>query len=318
MKKLFLYIILFSAISFTASSQKVGINTNEPLGVFHIDPLTNTKSINNTSETSDDIIIDAEGNVGIGTALPQAKLHVEGNAAFTGKDTVQSINANNIIVNGALRIGADTLTNFHSKLEIISNAPGTGLRFDNGTQKEDLTSTLDMVPILTKKDGSSNELIWRNLPAITELRSKELVTNRIIYRQSGSNVGVPVNITKEPMVLDEGYWLIFAGISTYFPTSNLTRSGWYVYLNLREVMNDPSTYPYDKSIVNVGAPSEKGGAGVAVPQLVYLLHVEGTKQYNVWASTILGSTNNSGTAYRTTSTYGNPYFYAIKLDYTNP
>ena len=80
-------------------------------------------------------------------------------------------------------------------------------------------------------------------------------------------------------------------------------------------MNDPTNYPYDNRLTEVGSPSEQGGAGVAVPQLVYLLYVSGTKQYNIWASSLLGGTNNATTGYRTGGPYGNPYFYAIRLNY---
>lgn len=314
MKKIVLFITLPLLYVCNLHAQ-VGVNTTNPVGIFHVDPLKNTTNADNKPETSDDIVVDADGNVGIGTAKPEKKLHIEGNAIFTGKDTLNSINVNKIIVNDVLRIGGDSLTDLQSRLEIIAKNPGTGLRIDNGSQKKNSDPTIDMIPVMTKENTSPNQIIWSNLPTITEMRSKKLINNKVVFRSGG----YAVNITESPIELDEGYWLILAGTAMAFPReSNLSRNGYYAYLELREVMNDPENYPYDYTILQVGCPSEKGGAGVAVPQLVYLLYVEGTKKYNISASTLLGGTNNASTAYRTVSTYGNSYFYAIKLDYGNP
>jgi hypothetical protein len=62
---------VISVCSFSQKKQGVGINTENPQGVFHI---------NGTKEnlSQDDFIIDADGKVGIGTLTPQSKLEIIG------------------------------------------------------------------------------------------------------------------------------------------------------------------------------------------------------------------------------------------------
>lgn len=53
---------------------QVGINTMNPVGMFHIDSQSNTSG---SSNTTDDIVVDANGNMGIGTTTPTAKLELK-------------------------------------------------------------------------------------------------------------------------------------------------------------------------------------------------------------------------------------------------
>ncbi len=67
---------------------QVGVNTDKPKGILHIDAKSNTPAgVTTTSpQTIDDIIIDNTGNLGIGTLSPQAKLHiVTGGTAISPK-----------------------------------------------------------------------------------------------------------------------------------------------------------------------------------------------------------------------------------------
>lgn len=55
------------------ASAQVGINTTNPQGIFHIDPRGDT---NGSTNITDDVIITNDGNLGIGTITPKAKLHI--------------------------------------------------------------------------------------------------------------------------------------------------------------------------------------------------------------------------------------------------
>lgn len=64
--------VLFSTTLFC----QVGINISNPTGVFHIDGMNNTVSQN---IITDDVVVDAIGNIGVGIISPAAALDVRGN-----------------------------------------------------------------------------------------------------------------------------------------------------------------------------------------------------------------------------------------------
>jgi len=72
-----IFLILFSAMGFYSYCQ-VGIGTENPSGIFHIDgsqdnPATGTP---NASQQNNDFIVTPEGNTGIGTTTPTRKLEI--------------------------------------------------------------------------------------------------------------------------------------------------------------------------------------------------------------------------------------------------
>jgi hypothetical protein len=88
-------LLLFYLALINTTNAQVGINIDNPKGVFHIDAKNNTNGSNNIS---DDIIVDANGNIGIGTLSPSTKLEIvsEGTntnpiSGFTLKDGNQAI-----------------------------------------------------------------------------------------------------------------------------------------------------------------------------------------------------------------------------------
>lgn len=71
------YIITLLALTqfgmFSESYAQIGVNTDTPQQLFHIDAQGNTSG---TTNISDDIVVDSNGNMGIGTLSPTAKLHI--------------------------------------------------------------------------------------------------------------------------------------------------------------------------------------------------------------------------------------------------
>lgn len=82
MKKI---VYLTAILIFTDVFSQVGVNTQNPRGVFHIDgnknnPLTGDPSI---SQQQDDFIVLSSGNVGIGTTSPTRKLEINSGGTTT-------------------------------------------------------------------------------------------------------------------------------------------------------------------------------------------------------------------------------------------
>lgn len=75
MKKKFL--LIMGIFSFGIIHAQVGINTQNPLGAFHIDAKGNTDAIG-SSGTDDDVIVKSNGQVGIGTVSPGKTLDLRG------------------------------------------------------------------------------------------------------------------------------------------------------------------------------------------------------------------------------------------------
>lgn len=92
MKKFLLLMTFLSILG--QSIAQVGINTRNPQGVFHIDGRSSAATTNpdtgtpSAAQQVDDLLVDINGNVGIGTVSPQAKLDVMGNVIIAGGSPV--------------------------------------------------------------------------------------------------------------------------------------------------------------------------------------------------------------------------------------
>lgn len=65
-------------------SAQIGINTENPLSIFHVDGAgDNSTSTITTAQAANDFIVTTDGNVGIGTVTPTAKLSLNGTWSIT-------------------------------------------------------------------------------------------------------------------------------------------------------------------------------------------------------------------------------------------
>ncbi|SHE54695.1 hypothetical protein [Dysgonomonas macrotermitis] len=70
--------LIITALLFTGVIEaQIGIQTDNPLGIFHVDPKRDTNAAG-TSGTADDVVVTSSGQVGIGTVTPTAKLDIRG------------------------------------------------------------------------------------------------------------------------------------------------------------------------------------------------------------------------------------------------
>ena len=98
MKKYITFICVICATLFLDEIQaQIGIQTENPLSVLHIDPKRDTNTTGSIN-TSDDVVITSAGNVGIGVVAPTEKLDIRG--TFRLRDGNQAVNK--VLVSDAL------------------------------------------------------------------------------------------------------------------------------------------------------------------------------------------------------------------------
>lgn len=66
-------LLLTGGLLFGIINAQVGINTKNPIGIFHVDGQGDTSG---TNSVIDDVIITNSGNIGIGTSTPSAKVTI--------------------------------------------------------------------------------------------------------------------------------------------------------------------------------------------------------------------------------------------------
>lgn len=106
-------ILLYSPAIF---SQTIGINTENPQGIFHVDGKgdNDKKSIPTIAQQANDFIITKDGNVGIGTTTPTKNLHVK---ASTDPIKIEGLKEASIHVNNALLIDKNNIIKKGTPLE---------------------------------------------------------------------------------------------------------------------------------------------------------------------------------------------------------
>ncbi len=102
MKKV-LQVLAIMLLSITVNSQ-VGINTENPQQVFHIDGQKDnpTNEAPNATQQVNDFVVTENGNVGIGTTNPNGKLHINGNMILgDAESTSGSTNVSTVVRDNA-------------------------------------------------------------------------------------------------------------------------------------------------------------------------------------------------------------------------
>lgn len=169
MKKflIFFLILFLSANSFG----QIGVNIETPQtgSILHIDPLGDTSG---TSGTADDVIIDQEGKMGIGTIAPDTKLHVNGKFKMT--DGNQGVNRALISDdNGVGSWQTLSLGNFNAEWEVSATTqiPDENMIDISGTAtfiNNTLGATTDGVSTVTLSPGRYAIFIRGNIEIIKD------------------------------------------------------------------------------------------------------------------------------------------------------
>ena len=80
----FLIILCCLFLYASRSEAQVGIRTEDPQGMLHVDARGDTYT--NPADTLDDVVVTPEGRIGVGTLHPQARLHIVGPKAIRARD----------------------------------------------------------------------------------------------------------------------------------------------------------------------------------------------------------------------------------------
>ncbi|KQT24118.1 hypothetical protein ASG22_08870 [Chryseobacterium sp. Leaf405] len=113
-----LSILLFSAIAFG----QIGVNTENPQGILHIDGAKDNPAtgIPSTAQQANDVLINSSGNLGIGTTTPSNKVDITKTIPGAVKITDGTQGNNKIFVSDAN--GTGTWRNTSPAVVIESNA----------------------------------------------------------------------------------------------------------------------------------------------------------------------------------------------------
>ena len=275
MKKI---LIIFTGLLFfhTLSSQ-IGVNTENPQKLLHING-------GNAGTTTDDVVVTDNGTVGIGTINPNEnlKLQVEGkllNSVNEGEVTTQG---NNYVGGNldAAKIGIGTVSP-EAPLHIVAGASEAPLRLADGSEDESALLTAD----------ASGYAFWDALRPMSSTIRGTFLTGTI---QTSGDTSAGRSVSNR-IRLSPGKWLIFARVVT---TGNL--SGFYMYLILSQASGTTRT-----PLSRVGAYASTSSPYIAANQLLYLVEISTVTEYELGLSS-----SRTGTL---SSAHGN-YFYAVRLD----
>lgn len=310
MKKIVLF-ALGIVLSFGNIYAQVGVNTETPLQLLHIDSQGNTTSTVTTQ--TDDVVVTSEGRVGIGTVYPDnnVMLDVNGNMNVSGTNTTEG----NVTVSGNLlpgTIGVQT-ANSSAKLQIAASSADGIFRLADTSQSDGYLLTCDT---------TTGKAYWEALRPMSSIVNGRV--NAAVPIDSETYPGKEVTVGNR-LSLAPGKWLVFGKATT---AGSL--GGFYMYLYLAEV--NGTTYTQITragEMAGTDVSAEANQKIYASPQFVYLLDVpnnslspDSPSYYKTYALTMTtsyfrSSTYPSRVTRSTTNEFGEGYFYAIRVDRAN-
>lgn len=286
MKKRVLLCSLLGVISVCSFSQtkNVGINTEDPQGVFHI-----VGEEGNLNQEFDEFIVDSEGNVGIGTRTPKAKLEIVGT-----KGQALRVKPAGVQTKGEI-IASDAEGNFVAeKRPMPEIKEGSIIQIETQTSDK-TTSAPNLINTTPFIPGDPN------IP-------------------SGSKPAV--KISDKPLELTEGTWLIqlkyttrTSNSSTGFGEGCGQNNGFDQYI--WTLLYDENQSPDKGVLTTVGFAVERDGACACTPQLTHVVKINNGQSMKVSAYASTSISHNTivyvDGGYTGFST-GKPYFRAVRID----
>lgn len=199
-------LLIFSFLIINILSAQIGINTTNPLAMFHMDGDGLNSTTPTATEQLNDVVITKDGNLGIGIINPLNKLSINSTSANTGLHLPNGASAGNVLVSDAL--GNSTWQS--SAIQFQTMIQGGTWRAEPSTNTPLATSHPNMV--FTK---------------ITTLTSVVIDKVKATF---GTNYGWN-NTTQEYIVPTNGIYRI--GFAVYFmsiPANALAKTNYRAYL----------------------------------------------------------------------------------------
>lgn len=215
------FLLIISLLLAELCISQVGINTENPSGVFHIDPKSNTTSIGDNSE--DDILVDSDGNVAIGANSAQAKLDINGNLRIADAP---------VIANSTVLV-RDNVTG----LVGTAVAVPTRLAFIQSIEPQRLTTVAEKTVFNTGAPTlvtwSAADIVSNNLIDFDDAADIFVINNTGLYELSGFlNYAAYANIPPTyPTTVDAGR----AGVNATIQVDKNDGNGWIDFTAARLV-----------------------------------------------------------------------------------
>ncbi|PXV69130.1 hypothetical protein CLV62_101399 [Dysgonomonas alginatilytica] len=233
MKKSILLII--SLLLAELSISQVGINTEDPKGVFHIDAKGDTGA--QGVKFSDDIVVNTEGKMGIGTLTPQARLDINGNLRIADAPVIA--NAAVLVRDGTTGM-VGTAVSVPTKVAFIQSIEAQLLT----TQAEkDLFNTA--VPV--QVTWSSADIVSNNVVDFNDTSDIFTISQTGLYELSGfMNYATYSTIpTTYPTTVDAGR----AGVNVSIQVDKNDGKGWTDFTAARIVFTGTAVHNTSQTII---------------------------------------------------------------------